>query len=214
MPKISDARKESRRQQILDAARRCFAREGFHATTTADIARESGVSQGTLYLYFATKDDVILALADDRRESEALVHAMAQSEQDPAEGLALLLEVYGRSLADPARDEARRVGVQGWAEALRNPTIRAGVTAGMAEVRTELVRLVERGRAAGRFRDDIDPDAVARTLIATFQGLTLQAAWGEPLDLGGIGRLLRAMIRGALFTEPSFADATQPRDRE
>ena len=67
MPKISTAQRETRRQQILDAALRCFSRDGFHNTTTADIVGESGVSQGTLYLYFTTKDDIIVALADDRQ---------------------------------------------------------------------------------------------------------------------------------------------------
>src|ERR1700742_2832840 len=87
MPKITDAQKETRRQQILDAALRCFSRDGFHNTTTADIVRESGVSQGTLYLYFANKDDIILALADDRHQGEAFINALVQGEHDPIEGV-------------------------------------------------------------------------------------------------------------------------------
>src|SRR6201996_4092968 len=106
MPKISEAQRESRRQQILDAALRCFSRQGFHNTTTADIVRESGVSQGTLYLYFGSKDDIILALADDRRQGEALVDALAQSEQDPIAGLFLLIDLHGRSLIDAQRADA------------------------------------------------------------------------------------------------------------
>ena len=82
MPKISDIQRETRRRQILDAALRCFSRDGFHATTTADIVRESGVSQGTLYLYFATKDDIVVALADDRHQAEAFLNALAESEPD------------------------------------------------------------------------------------------------------------------------------------
>src|SRR5215469_5767725 len=160
MPKITDAQKESRRQQILAAALCCFSRDGFHATTTADIVRESGVSQGTLYLYFATKEDVIVALADDRRQAEAFVNALAQSEHDPAKGLALLLELYGRSLADPKREERRRVGVQGWAEALRNDRVHASITSGMTAVRSEIERLVARGQASGQFRADAAPEAV------------------------------------------------------
>src|ERR1700743_2235641 len=105
MPKITEAQRESRRQQILDAALVCFSRDGFHATTTADIVRESGVSQGTLYLYFATKDDIIVALADDRHQGEALLNALAEGEQDPIEGLGLLLELYGHSLDDTRRRE-------------------------------------------------------------------------------------------------------------
>jgi AcrR family transcriptional regulator len=205
MTKLTDRQRETRRQQILDAALRCFSRDGFHNTTTADIVRESGVSQGTLYLYFATKDDVILALAEDRHQHEVLLNALVQGEQDPVEGLWLLFELHGRSLADPHRVDARRVGIQGWAEALRNPAIHASVTAGAASVRREIVRLIERGQRAGQFRSEVDPEAVARTLIALFQGLILQTVWDEAIDLAPIGPLMRDMIRGALFTEVALA---------
>ena len=103
MPKITETKREERRQQILDAALRCFSRDGFHATTTADIVRESGLSQGALYLYFATKDDIVVALADDRHQGEVFLNALAQSEQDPVQGLMLLIELYGKGLTDQRR---------------------------------------------------------------------------------------------------------------
>src|SRR5580698_3861036 len=146
MARFTDAQKASRRQQILDAALRCFSRDGFHATTTADIVRESGVSQGTLYLYFATKDDIVLALADDRHQGEAFLNALAQSEQDPVAGLMLLVELYGKGLGDQRRMDMRRVGIQGWAEALRNPRIHQSVVEGFSNVRIAIADLVERGQ--------------------------------------------------------------------
>jgi AcrR family transcriptional regulator len=205
MPKISDLQRESRRQQILDAARRCFSRDGFHNTTTADIVRESGVSQGTLYLYFTTKDDIILALADDRHQAEAYVGALAQSEQDPIEGLSLLLELHGESLVDQQRTDARRVGVLGWAEALRNPVVHQNITANIASVRGEIARLIARGQAAGQIRAEFDPEAVAQVLIAIFQGLSLSATLRGDADLAGVGPVVREMIRTTLFTEAVLA---------
>ncbi|MGD0143194.1 MAG: TetR/AcrR family transcriptional regulator [Rhizomicrobium sp.] len=205
MPKITEAQRETRRQQILDAALRCFSRDGFHNTTTADIVRESGVSQGTLYLYFATKDEIIVALADDRHQGEAFLSAMAQSEQDPIEGLALLLELHGGSLDDPRRADLRRVGIQGWAEALRNPTVLASVTEGSSLVRKEIVRLIARGQRTGQIRPEIEPEAVARMLIALFRGLTLEVSLGEDVGLADVGPLIEDMIRGTLFTEAARA---------
>jgi AcrR family transcriptional regulator len=205
MPKITDAQKESRRQQILDAALRCFSRDGFHGTTTADIVRESGVSQGTLYLYFATKEDIVVALADDRHQGEAFLSALAQSEPDPVQGLMLMIELYGKSLPDQQRLDQRRVGIQGWAEALRNPRIHASVVEGLSPVREALARLIEKGQQTGQIRPDAHPDALARILIAVFQGLVLQTTWGEPVDLAAIGQVMRAMLRGALFTDASAA---------
>ena len=205
MPKITEAQRETRRQQILDAALRCFSRDGFHNTTTADIVRESGVSQGTLYLYFATKDDIIVALADDRHQGEAFLSAMAQSEQDPIAGLALLLELHGESLDDTRRTDLRRVGIQGWAEALRNPTVLASVTEGSSLVRNEIVRLIERGQRTGQIRPEIAPEAVAHMLIALFRGLTLEVSLGEDAGLASVGPLIADMIRGALFTDAARA---------
>jgi len=201
MPKITEAKRESRRQQILDAALACFSRNGFHNTTTADIVRESGVAQGTLYLYFKTKDEIIAALADDRHQGEAYITALAQSEPDPLQGLALLIEIFGGSLYDPRRNAMRRVGVQGWGEALRNPGVHESAVAGMHAVRRVIVRLIERGQKAGEFRSDIDPEAMTRILMATFQGLTLQATLGETLPFESIGAVMGDMIRKTLFTD-------------
>jgi len=203
MPKITDAQKETRRQQILDAALRCFSRDGFHGTTTADIVRESGVSQGTLYLYFATKEDIVVALADDRHQGEAFLSALAQSEPDPVQGLMLMIELYGKSLPDPRRLDQRRVGIQGWAEALRNPRIHASAVEGLSSVREAIVGLIEKGQQTSQIRPDVDPDAMARILIAVFQGLVLQITWGEPVDLAATGQVMRNMLRGALFTDAS-----------
>ena len=54
--------KAARREEILAAARRVFALRGFRGTTIADIAEEAGIALGTIYLYFASKDDVFAAL--------------------------------------------------------------------------------------------------------------------------------------------------------
>jgi len=55
MPKVSDAHLAARRDQILAATARCFGRDGFHRTSMQDIVRESGISAGLVYRYFAGK---------------------------------------------------------------------------------------------------------------------------------------------------------------
>ena len=61
MPKISEEAREARRTQILDAAWRCFDKEGLHATTMQDIIGASGLSAGAVYSYYKSKDDLIFA---------------------------------------------------------------------------------------------------------------------------------------------------------
>src|SRR5689334_6249736 len=59
VPRLTDERREARRAEIVAAARRCFARDGFHQTSMPDIAREAGMSAGAFYRYFPSKEDVI-----------------------------------------------------------------------------------------------------------------------------------------------------------
>src|SRR3954466_4084938 len=59
MPKVTEEHVDARRRQILSAALRCFAREGFHRTTMQDIFREADLSPGAVYSYFTGKDELI-----------------------------------------------------------------------------------------------------------------------------------------------------------
>jgi AcrR family transcriptional regulator len=213
MAKFTEAQKEGRRQEILAAALRCFARNGFHSTTITDVVRESGVSQGTFYLYFETKDDVIAALADDRSQSDALINAIAGAEADPVVGLAILFDLHGRTLGDAQRADERRVTIQGWAEALRNEAIRERLVANTARVQQEIARLIERGQQAGRFRADAEPQGVAQALMALFRGLTLLTAWDGGFDVDLTAKTIEDMVRGALQPNDAASDVSAKETR-
>ena len=64
MPKVTAEHRAARRQQILEAAWITFARNGFHATSMADIIAESGLSAGAVYGYFRNKEDLIQQAAE------------------------------------------------------------------------------------------------------------------------------------------------------
>src|SRR5271167_129120 len=102
MPKISELQRESRRDQVLEAALACFSENGFHQTGMADIVRRSGLSHGAVYLYFQSKDDLIEALAVDRHRQEALLNAAAGHAGNPVESLRALVRGYARWLTDPS----------------------------------------------------------------------------------------------------------------
>src|SRR5271155_2829450 len=81
MPKVTQQHRDARREQILAAARRCFLRDGFHATSMQDLFTESGLSSGAVYSYFASKDDVITAIAEENmRDVMAMIHDVASSQ--------------------------------------------------------------------------------------------------------------------------------------
>jgi AcrR family transcriptional regulator len=177
MPKVSEAHLAARRRQILDAAARCFAREGFHRTSMQDIVRESGISAGLVYRYFTGKDDVIAAIVTEW-------HDQRESIQNVAGYLG-----YLRSVGEADQASRLRLGVQVWAEALRNPAILALSRRNVDD---------PRAAAANLLSDVADPDAMARVLIAIYQGLVLQTAWDETVDneafVRAVGLLLSAAV--------------------
>src|SRR3954451_9727501 len=61
-----DTRSNEKRGRILEAAVKVFAERGFHTATVAEIARAAGVADGTIYLYFKSKDDLLLRLFDEK----------------------------------------------------------------------------------------------------------------------------------------------------
>jgi AcrR family transcriptional regulator len=208
VPKISDEKRDSRRQQILDAALVCFSDDGFHQTGMADIVRQSGLSPGAVYLYFKSKDDLIEALADDRHRQEAVLNSVALGSGDPREALRALIHGYVHRLTDPAGEPRRRVSIHGWAEALRNDRVRAHVVEGIDMPRAMIVALIERAQHARLIRKDVSADAVARALIALFQGLMLQASWGEPIDVDACAVAVDHMLDG--LRAPAAAPGAKP----
>ena len=62
---MARTRSDDKRRRILDAAVRVFARKGYFAARVSDVARRAGVADGTIYLYFRTKEDILVSLFDD-----------------------------------------------------------------------------------------------------------------------------------------------------
>jgi AcrR family transcriptional regulator len=118
MPKVSEEHRESRRDQITDAALRCFARKGLHRTSMADIIAESGLSAGALYLHFESKRDIALA-ASRRVMGRRLAELDALSEAGAPLSPTTLLQVMVKGLAADIGDT--RVLVQLWGEATIDP---------------------------------------------------------------------------------------------
>jgi AcrR family transcriptional regulator len=183
MPKVSEEHLDARRRQILDAAVVCFARDGFHRATMQDICREAELSPGAIYRYFASKDDLVEAIADERHAREAEFTAVAREVGEGAQALRALGRVFFRSLDDPDERRRRKLGVQVWAEALLNPTLRRLVMRGIDLPLTVIPQLVREAQEKGELDRSLDPDAVARVMLAIWQGFILQQAWDERVDV-------------------------------
>ncbi len=201
MPRVAESYLQSRRRQIMDAAIRCFAREGFHRTTMQDIVRETGLSAGAIYRYFRSKEDIVAAIAAEHPAAAAAAFAEVSAVDDVGAALRRLAGVSLGRLADPEEQQWRRVTVQVWGEALRDERVMGIVRGGIDEPVAILAALMRRGQRDGTLPQDLDPDGAARVCAAIFQGLVLQQAWDPKLDVDGyiaaVLTLIEALVRSA-----------------
>ncbi len=183
MPKVSAEHSEARRQQILGAALQCFSKDGFHMTTMKDIMRTSGLSTGAIYNYFSSKAEIVDAIARDRHASEHSLLSGAFAVSEKRLDLHALARAFFESFAAKEHREARRVGVEMWAEALRNPDVLESVRRGVDGPRQLLARIIRECQQGDELPSEIDPEGLARVMVAIFQGFVLQQAWDPEVDI-------------------------------
>jgi AcrR family transcriptional regulator len=194
MPKVTEAALEVRRGQILDAAIACFARNGFHQTTMSDIAREAGISPGLTYRYFPSKEDLIEASAEARRQARAQRFSRAAQEDDGLRALDELVDLY---LARAGRPEPlMRLGAQLYGEALHNRRVRDSVREAWDDVITRLEPIVRRAQDEGAINPALDANAIARLLMVTVEGLALHKVIDPTVDVSSFAAALKMLYRG------------------
>lgn len=181
MPKISEEKRQARCQQILDAATRCFAREGFHRTSMEDIVQESKLSPGAIYCYFRGKNDIVAAIAEHRHSRESAALAALLTSENVFDGLQQLARDLFDMLKDPKEKERRKVTIQVWAESLRDKQIRKIVERGLRQ-RDALTETLRSAQRSGQLTANLDADSFSRVLLALLQGFILQQAWEPKLD--------------------------------
>jgi TetR/AcrR family transcriptional regulator, repressor for uid operon len=180
MPKVKPETLAVRREQILRAAETCFARQGFHQTTIQDVIRESDLSAGCIYSHFASKDDLIQAIGEDRHTHDNALLAIKDGKTDPLDNLRAIARAFLGDLQKEQGLRTRRVALQLWAEALRDDVIRGQVRRGIREPVAVMAKLLRHGQHLGVIDGAINPQTIARTMVAMFQGIVLQRLWGEP----------------------------------
>ena len=143
-----------RRRQILDAAIRVFARQGFHACRVSDIAQEAGVAYGLVYHYFDTKDQVLNELFEERWS--VLLGAIEEVDSRPVSPREKLDAVAG-FIIDSYRHDPELMKV------IIVEVTRAANSFGrihLPEIRKAydlIEKIVADAQASGEFRDDVDP---------------------------------------------------------
>jgi AcrR family transcriptional regulator len=177
VPKIAEEARAARRDQIIAAAAECFARSGYHVTTMADIAEAAGVSKGTPYLYFPSKEALFIALYEEwdcglaARAGAAVGGLPETARRSPRAVLAAVASAVAAHVT--ANPRTCRVLMEATTLAAYEPAIAAKVQAANAANLDQLTGLFKAGIAAREW-PDADPALRARLFMAGLYGLMAQ----------------------------------------
>ena len=189
--------KEAKRQRILDSAVVEIARRGYYGTTVANIASRAGVADGTIYLYFKSKEDILVSIFEHamRRFIDEAATIVDDPQLTPEEKLnrfiALHLTLLGedRDLAVIFQVEFRHT--LHVLEVLSHSHIRQYLAL--------IARVVDQGKRNGNFRPDVDPLFTAKMVFGILDEMatdwvlskknTRMAARAEPVSAFVLGAL-------------------------
>lgn len=196
---VTDGEREAKRRQIVAAAERVFNGQGFGRTRVADIALEAGVGKGTVYEYFASKDELFFAVFESLQQSvterieadleeggairERLTRLFATGAQvtrEQAENQAVIMDFWAASRGQLIEDRFRDWCVQSY-----------------ELYRRVVANILREGQEIGEVRGDVDVEALAVMIVAAFDGLGVQLYMDRELDVElASGELVRSLCDG------------------
>ncbi len=190
------ARAGDKRERILDAAVKVFARKGFYATRVSEIAKAAGVADGTIYLYFKSKDALLVSLFEHRVErlltflETELPRAATASDR-----LRRVIELQ-LGILEGERDLAEVVTV---IVRQSSKLMKRYAAPKFSAYLDAIARVVAEGQASGEIRKDVSPHLAARAIFGALDGITMTWALGKA-DRGGLawasGQLAALVLRG------------------
>jgi TetR/AcrR family fatty acid metabolism transcriptional regulator len=164
------SRGTEKRERILQSAIRVFAKKGFYNTRVSEIARTAGVADGTIYLYFKNKDDILISIFTDRigTLNDEMLRQLA-SLGSPSEKIQRIVSVQ-LGLLRGHKDLAEVITIN-----LRqsNRFLKQYAAPGFNRYLDIIASVVQEGQERGDFRTDVSPRVAACSLFGALDGLTL-----------------------------------------
>lgn len=185
-----------KRDRILQAAVKVFAKNGFHATRVSEVAKAAGVADGTIYLYFDSKESLLVSLFEDRVEKLlAFMREELPKKPDAPARLRAVIDMQ-LGLLEGERDLAEVITV-----ILRQSTrlMKEFAAPRFTEYLDAIAKIVADGQSSGAFRQDVSPHIAARAVFGALDGITLTWALGRA-EAGALnraaGQLADILLRG------------------
>lgn len=201
---------EKKRAAIRKAAFRCFRETGYHATTIDSICQEAGISKGSFYWYYSSKQEIFIDILSEW--SRDVVHQLYSQFQE-----SLLQEDYVTSITDAVTRETHRgrstvpLLIEFSAQGLRDPEIRAALSSFYRRIRYAIGEMLR--PVLGQRITDAELEAVSATIFGAYSGLMIQDLC-DPSQAGAQETVRRFMsaLRVWLKHESSSARGADPGD--
>ncbi len=163
-------------QQIIEAAVRVFARKGYYNSRVSDIAREAGIAAGTIYLYFKTKDDILVTLFRDKMaDFVGVLRKAIAGEADAASKIRRLVSLHFRILEEsPDLAEVVQVELR-----QRQKFFRGASSQEIGAYFALIGSVLEEGVAEGRFRSGLPVKVATKILFGAMDQMATSWVLGK-----------------------------------
>ena len=176
MPKVVAEYKEEARARIVKAALRTFSEKGYHQTTMDDIAKRLGVSKGALYLYFPSKEELFRGCYETA--PQAFSEILRSTFKDSRNPMQNVQDFFDKMQERFASNSALSYEI--FAQASRNPTIRKILKENYDEYARIMTRFLEEMKERGVLEKNLETRALAKALIALWNGMETILTVGFP----------------------------------
>lgn len=207
------------RTRLVDSARELFWKKGYHATSVAEILERAGANSGSLYHFFPTKQDLLVAVLEwyvENLESEIVAPARKAAD-DPVERVFAILDGYRQALVATELTFGCPIGSLALELSEPDPPVREMLALNFEKwARAVEVCLLEAGDALPR---DLDREALSRFVLTTMEGGVMQARTQRSLDpwdasVGQLHRYLDQLRAEAEREQREEAPTTGPDGRD
>jgi AcrR family transcriptional regulator len=191
MTRVTPEHTDARMRAIQEAASTVFARKGSEKATMAEIAREAGLSAGTLYLYYPSKADLLTAVCTHKLEdSRRIFEQAAGTSGSPLEILSNVGHTYAAMFSQEGLEQDIIVNFEALLAGARDPE---GLGVALKDGAAAVTSMLQQGIVAAQDAGELDPQVDARTLATL-------------LHAAGLGlRELRLTTQGEVDIQAGFA---------
>jgi TetR/AcrR family transcriptional regulator, fatty acid metabolism regulator protein len=202
-----------KRERILDAAERIFAQSGFFNARVSEIARSAGVADGTIYLYFKSKDDLLISLFESRMERvNAQLAAAAASARTPTEKLEAIIHTHLAMVCEhPQVAEVLTIELRQSSKFMKEHS-----SPRFGELLKLMASVIAEGQAGGELDADMPAPLAARMIFGIVDELAL--AWllgrGDKFDMERAAGWVCALVLNGLKHRAPAGSTEAPPARE